>query len=253
MQIIAVANQKGGVGKSTTAHALGLGLSLQGQKVLLIDTDPQGNLSYSMQAEPGRASTYEVLTGKATAREAIQLTGQGDLIPASRLLSGADMELTSIGKEYRLREAIGPVAKEYDYILIDTPPALSILTINALTASSGVIITAQADIFSLQGIGQLYSTIEAVRAYCNPGLTIKGILLTRHSSRAILSRDLTEMITETAAQLNTIVYKTVIRECIALREAQASRQDIYDYAPRSNAAIDYTALVKEILGEAATR
>ena len=249
MEILTVANQKGGVGKSTTVHALGRGLSLQGRRVLFVDLDPQGNLSYSMQAARSNATTYELITDRATVTDTIQRTPQGDLIPASPLLSGADIELHRVGKEYRLKEALQPIRDAYDIILIDTPPALGILTINALAASNGVIVTAQADIFSLQGIGQLSATIDAVKTYCTPALIIKGILLTRHSSRAILSRDLTEMITDTAAQLNTTVYKTVIRECIALKEAQASRQDIFNYAPKSNAATDYAAFIEEVLGE----
>ena len=249
MEIITVANQKGGVGKSTTVHALGRGLSLQGRRVLFVDLDPQGNLSYSMQATRSNTTAYELITGRAAAADTIQRTPQGDLIPASPLLSGADIELHRVGKEYRLKEALQPIRADYDFILIDTPPALGILTINALAASDSVIVTAQADIFSLQGIGQLSATIDAVRTYCNPALIIKGVLLTRHSSRAVLSRDLTEMITDTAAQLNTTVYKTVIRECIALKEAQASRQDIFNYAPRSNAATDYTAFIEEVLRE----
>jgi len=251
MQILTIANQKGGVGKSTTVHALGMGLIRSGKRVLFIDLDPQGNLSYSMNAQPGGATAYEMLTGKANVTAAIKHTDQGDLIAAAPLLSAADMEINTVGKEYRLKEAIQPILAKYDYILIDTPPALGILTVNALTASDGVIITAQADIFSLQGIGQLYATIEAVRTYCNKQLEIRGILLTRHSARSVLSRDIAEMITDTAKQLNTFVYKTVIRECIALKEAQASRQDIFGYALKSNAAADYSALVDEVLREAA--
>ena len=247
MEVIAIANQKGGVGKSTTVHALGMGLALQGHKVLLIDLDPQGNLSYSMQAEAEKPTAYELITGRATAREAIQVTGQGDLIAANPLLSGVEMELNTVGKEYRIREAISPIKESYDYILIDTPPSLGILTINALTAAGSVIITAQADIFSLQGIGQLYSTIEAVRTYCNADLSIKGILLTRHSNRSILSRDITEMITDTAAQLKTKVFNTTIRECIALKEAQARRESIFYYSIKSNAAADYEELTKEVI------
>lgn len=249
MEVITVANQKGGVGKSTTAQALGDGLTLKGFKVLFIDTDPQGNLSYTMQANnKNHPSIYDVLTGKEVIEKAIQNTGQGDLIAATPSLSSADMELTQIGKEFRLRESLQKLNKAYDYVIIDTPPALGILTVNSLTASDSVIITAQADIFSLQGIGQLYSTINAIKTYCNPALLIKGILLTRYSQRSILSRDLSEMIKETASQLNTSVYKTVIRECIALKEAQASRQSIFDYAAKSNAALDYHSFVKEVLG-----
>lgn len=136
----------------------------------------------------------------------------------------------------------------YDYIIIDTPPALGLLTINALTASDGIIITAQADIYSLQGIGQLHETIEAVKKYCNPALHLQGILLTRYSPRAVLSRDMGEMIEATASQIKTFVYKTVIRECISLKEAQARKQDIFTYAPKSNASKDYLSFIGELTG-----
>ena len=151
------------------------------------------------------------------------------------------------GREYRLKEALEPIRKTYDFVIIDTPPALGLLTINAMTASDNVIIAAQADIFSLQGIGQLSETIDAVKKYCNHGLKLMGILLTRHSGRAILSRDMTEMIEATAAQLGTFVYESVIRENISVKEAQASRTDIFSYAPKSNASKDYAAFVDELL------
>lgn len=245
--VIAITNQKGGVGKSTTAAALGAGLSLRGYKVLFVDLDPQGNLSYIMQADAERPSAYEILTGRAGTAAAIQTTAGGDIVSASSDLSGADMELNRTGKEYRLKEALQPVSDNYDYIVIDTPPALGILTINALTAADRLIIPAQAEIFSLQGIGQLSGTINAVKTYCNPALQIDGILLTRHSGRAVLSRDMAEMIADTAAQIGTSVYKAVIREGIAIKEAQANRESIFSYSPRSNAAADYTAFIDEFL------
>lgn len=245
--IIAVTNQKGGVGKSTTAQALGAGLSIKGYSVLCVDLDPQGNLSYSMQAAAGGPSSYELLTKRAGAGETIQQTEQGHIIAASAALSAADMEINTTGKEYRLREALAPVRSQYDFIVIDTPPALGTITINALTAADSLIIPAQAEIFSLQGIGQLASTIQAVKTYCNPSLKIDGVLLTRHSSRAVLSRDMADLIRDTAEQLGTAVYKTIIREGVAIKEAQASRQSIFAYAPKSNAAADYMAFVEEYL------
>ena len=155
--------------------------------------------------------------------------------------------ITATGKEYRLREALEPVYDLYDYIVIDTPPALGILTVNALTACTGAIIPAQADVYSLQGIALLSQTIETVRKYCNRALKIKGIVLTRYNSRAVLSRDMADLIAQTAQQLRTKLYTTRIRECTALKEAQAVQQDIFTYAPRSNAAADYKALVAEVL------
>jgi chromosome partitioning protein len=247
MEVIAVINQKGGVGKSTTVHAIGAGLTLKGYRVLYIDLDAQGNLSYTLGADTSGLTAMELLQGRNT-QAAIQRTAQGDIIASSPSLAGADTIITAVGKEYRLREALEPLGGLYDYCIIDTPPALGILTINALTACNGAIIPAQADIYSLQGISQLHTTIETVKQYCNPALTIKGIVLTRYNSRAIISREVADMIEQTAGQLQTKLYKAKIRECTAIKEAQATQQDIYSYAPRSNAAADYTALIAEILG-----
>lgn len=248
-ECIAVINQKGGVGKSTTSNAIGAGLFQRGYKVLFIDLDAQGNLSYSMKCENKPLSSLEVLTGTATAKEATLTTPQGDIIPASPALASADTIITDTGREYRLKEALEPLKGAYDYIIIDTPPALGTLTINALTACDSVIIPAQADIYSLQGIGQLNQTIQTVKRYCNKELTIKGIVITRYSPRAVLTRDMTDLLEDTAKQLNTKVFASRIRECIALKEAQASQTDIFTYNPRSNAGIDYKALLEEMIGE----
>lgn len=246
-QTISIINQKGGVGKSTTAFCLGSGLTRKGAHVLFVDLDAQANLTWSLGADPdGGPTALEVLTRACPAAKAVRSTPNGDLIPASASLSGADTVITAVGKEYRLREALEPLSASYDYIIIDTPPALGILTVNALTACDGVIIPAQADIYSIQGIGQLYSTIQTVRQYCNPAIKVLGIVLTRFSSRAILSRDVADMLQETAQKMGTRLYRTPIRECIAMKEAQASRQDIFSYAPKSNASADYAALIDEI-------
>ena len=247
-KIISIANQKGGVGKSTTAAALSAGLRNKGFSVLVVDLDPQNNVSFATGADSNAISAYDVLTGRAAITDAIQHTEQGDIIPAGRSLARADIELnTMTGREYKLKEALDAVRKSYDYVVIDTPPALGLLTINAMTASDNVIVAAQADIFSLQGIGQLSETISAVKKYCNPNLQLMGILLTRHSGRAILSRDMAEMIEATAEQLGTFVYSAVIRENISVKEAQASRADIFSYAPKSNASKDYMAFIDELL------
>lgn len=245
-EIIAIINQKGGVGKSTTTNALGAGLHSKGYKVLYIDLDAQGNLSYSMEATGTALTSLEVLTGTATAEEAIIQTAQGDLIPASPALASSDALITETGKEYRLREAIEPLKDRYDYIVIDTPPALGVLTVNALTACNSVIIPAQADIYSLQGIGQLNQTIRTVKRYCNKDLSIKGILATRYQSRTNLTKELTALLEETAQSLDTKVFKTKIRECIALKEAQAMKQDIFTYSPKSNASEDYKQFIEEV-------
>lgn len=245
--IITIALQKGGTGKSTTAHALGAGLHRLGNRVLFIDLDPQANLSFTLGANIDGNTAYQVLLRKCDMKEAVQNTKNGDIISASPMLSGIDGELTYIGKEHRLKESIKEIIDDYDYIILDTPPALGILTINALTASTGVIVPAQADIYSLQGISQLQQTLEAVRTYTNPNLSLKGIVITRYSNRAILSRDLSAMIEEEAKNLDTKVYKTYIREGIVVKEAQASQCDIFSYAPNSNTAQDYTSFINEFL------
>lgn len=248
-KVYTITNQKGGAGKTTTALAVAAGLSLKGYSVLSIDLDAQSNMTYTAGAKADGATALGVLTGEIRAGDAIQKTESGGIIPASKALAGADAFITDTGKEYRLKEALEPIRGEYDYIIIDTPPALGILTINALTACDSVIIPAQADIYSLQGISQLNSTIETVKRYCNRDLSIMGIVLTRFSSRSIISREVAEMLEQTAEQLHTKLYKAKIRECTAIKEAQATKQNIFSYAPKSNATADYKALVDEILGE----
>ena len=247
MKTITVTNQKGGAGKTTTAATLAAGLALKGFATLLVDLDPQGNLSYTAGAKTYGATALGVLTGEVKARDAIQHTPSGDIIAASRALSGADAFITDTGKEYRLKEALLPLHARYDYVIIDTPPALGILTINALTAADSVIIPAQADIYSLQGVEQLAETMQPVKKYCNPALRIDGILLTRFSPRSVLSREVAEMAEQLAAKLGTRLYRATIREAIAVKEAQISQQTLYRYAPKAKVTEDYTAFINELL------
>jgi len=249
---IAVIAQKGGVGKTSTAQAIGVGLSkYNAARVLFIDTDAQGNLSRSMEADYSGTTggdALEVLTGRATVEESIQHTPHGDIVAATPALSGADREptLSKVGREYRLRKALEAVSGLYDVCIVDTPPALSILTVNALTAADRVIIPAQADDYSLEALERLSETLETVKAYCNPSLQVDGVLLTRFNSRTVLSREIAEMIEQAAERMGTRLYQTRIRECTAVKEAQALREDIYSYSPRSNAARDYKALLEEL-------
>ena len=254
MVTIAVIAQKGGVGKSTTAQAIGVGLErFYSARVLYVDSDAQGNLSRSMEADYSGTTggdALEVLTGRASAEESIQHTPHGDIIASSPALSGADREpeLSKVGREYRLRKALEAVSGLYDYCLIDTPPALSIITVNALTAADKVVIPAQADDYSLEALERLRETVETVKAYCNPSLQVDGVLLTRFNGRAVLSRELAEMIAQAAEKLESRLYETRIRECTAVKEAQALREDIFSYSPRCNAAKDYRSLLSEMLG-----
>ena len=248
MRTISIINQKGGIAKTSTASALGSGLSRAGKKVILIDLDAQCNLSYIYKAVNKPITALEVLTHTATAQEALlPIDGHSYIIPASQTLAGADFMLTETGKEYRLREALQPLQEEADFCIIDTPPSLGIVTINALTASDSVIIPTSADVLPLQGIGALSQTIEAVKKYCNPNLSIEGILLTRYSNRTRLSRDIVQMVDDIAHNMSTKIFHTPIRECIAIREAQAMQQTIYEYAPESNAVKDYEQLTMQIL------
>ena len=247
MKTIAIINQKGGVGKSTTPFTLASGLKNKGYKTLCIDMDAQGNLSYTANANDDLLTIYDLLAEDADINQAIQHTKNFDLIASSKALSGADGFITDIGKEYKLKEILESVKNNYDYIIIDTPPALGILTVNALTACDSVIIPAQADIYSLQGIEQLSKTIQPIKKYCNDKLKIDGILLTRYSPRAILSREVAEIANDLAQNLNTKVFKSTIREAIAVKESQINKQSLFDYAPNSNVTNDYLNFINELL------
>ena len=247
MKTIAIANRKGGVGKSTTAAAIVNGLTLKGYKTLAVDLDAQRNLSNTMKTITEIKTILKVLTGEIAAAEAIQETIYGDIIPASKALSGADTTLTETGKEYKLRDSLEPIQEKYDYCIIDCPPALGILTINALTAANSVLIPAQADIYSLDGIEDLQEAIQPVKKYCNPTLKIEGILLTRYNSRSILSKDIAVLAKKLAERIGTSIFKATIREAIAIKEAQISQQSIFKYAPRAKVTEDYMDLVNEIL------
>ncbi|MCI6530279.1 MAG: ParA family protein [Mesosutterella sp.] len=245
-KILAVANQKGGVGKTATTHALAAGLAARGERVLAVDLDPQGNLSYSLGLSAGPGA-MALLQKSAAASEVIQSSALGlDAIGSSPDLSSADIAIAETGKEYRLKEALAPLARKYSWILIDTPPALGVLSVNALTAASKVLIVAQPDIYSLHGIERLADTVATVRRYCNPKLRIAGIALTRFNRRLILAQQASQAIEAQARELGTRLLSARIRECSAVKEAQAMKRDIFSYAPRSNAAKDYQALLDEL-------
>ena len=248
MKTVSVINQKGGVGKSTTAEMLVSALSLKGFKVLAIDLDAQGNLSYSLAADLNSPTILEVLTEEISVKDAIK-KARADVISSNKALAGADAFIADTGKEYRLKEALEKIAKNYDFCIIDTPPALGIFTINALTASDSVIIPAQADIYSLQGIENLEETIKAVKKYCNPNLKIEGILLTRYNPRTILSREVSEMAEKLAEKLETKLFKAKIRDAVAVKEAQISQESLFKYAPKSNVTKDYEGFINEFLGK----
>lgn len=246
-RIITVVNQKGGVGKSTTAAALATGLAEKGRNTLVIDLDAQGNLSDTFMADTSGKTVADLLQQDETdIASAIQHTASGDIVASSHVLANSDTILTETGREYRLRDALEAL-DGYDTIIIDTPPALGVLTTNALTACTDIIIPARADSYSLQGIGQLYRTIQTVKKYCNSDLRIMGIVLTCYSNRATISRDSADMIADTAIKIGTKLFNTKIRDCSAIKESQTLQKSIFAHAPRSNAAIDYRALIDEVI------
>lgn len=245
MKVITVSNQKGGVAKSTTAMALSAGLRYANHRVLAIDLDAQGNLSHSLNADMSSPSILDVLTRTNDISSAIQAQKSCDIIPSSRNLGSADLVINQTGKEYRLKEALSSITDDYDYVIIDTPPALGILTINALTACDDIIIPAQADMYSMQGITQVVESVQAVRQYCNPKIRIAGILLTRFNAQTVLSREIADQLEKAAPQFGTHVFKTRIRESIAIKESQARRQDMYAYDMDCNGAKDYLTFLSE--------
>ena len=215
----------------------------------MLFTHPQGSLSYTMGANTTGRGLYEVMREEATASELIQKTTQGDTLPSTILLSAADMEFTSTGREWILDSILEPIKEKYQYIIIDSPPTLGILTINALTACTDVIIPMGADIYSLQGLNQLYTTIGKVRKFCNRDITIAGLLMTRYNNRTILSRDIKDGIEAKSKELNATMYNTVIREGVAIKEAQTQQQCLFEYAPTSNPAQDYMSFIEEYLAQ----
>ena len=251
-KVIAVTNQKGGVGKTTTSLAVATGLQRKGKRVLAIDLDPQANLSFSLGGDTDDGPTvYELLKGEVKPRYAVQRATSVDLISCNILLSGVELEFQGEGREYMLKNAIAPLRARYDYIIIDTPPALSILTINAFAAADYLVIPMLADIFSLQGIAQLSDTILRLRQRCNPDLVIGGILLSRYDRRTILGRRIKETAEMVASQVGTHIYRTTIRNSVSIQEAQTNQVSIYEHSPRSPAVKDYKAFVNELLAEEA--
>lgn len=247
-RIIAVANQKGGVGKTTTAGALIAGLSLQGYKVLGIDLDPQGNLSDSFGADMYESATvYELMKFEAEPAEVVQSLQGFDLIPSNIMLAGAEQELSQTGKEHRLKETVSPIAENYDYIVIDTPPSLGVLTINAFTFASEIIIPTTAGIFAANGIKQLNTTVKNVQRYCNPEIKVAGILLTKYNPRTNIGKQLKELTEQLGQYIDAPIYEAFIRNGVVVEEAQANKQNIFNYAEKSSVAEDYGAFIAEYL------
>ena len=249
MITLTLSNQKGGVAKTSTSNALASGLYNRGYKVLAVDLDPQCNLSFSRGVDMfTEKNLFDVFKGNKEVQETIIPLKLGfDLLPGGLTLAGADMDFTQTGREYMLSEALETVSGEYDFCIIDTPPTLGILTVNALTAADYVIVPMTADIYALQGLTQLNALIQNVRRYCNKELKIAGILLTRYNDRQIISKTLKTNIGQAAERLSTEVFKTYIREGVAVRETQLLQSDLFTDAPKANVTQDYNNFIDELL------
>ncbi|WP_324824511.1 AAA family ATPase [Sinanaerobacter sp. ZZT-01] len=245
--IIAITNQKGGVGKTTTSSALVSGLTQLKKKVLGVDLDPQGNLGFSLGVDiEGGPGIYELFKGTISIQDAITHTPHGDIIPSNILLSSAELEFNRAGREYMLRDLLAPIQDQYDFIIIDTPPALNILTVNAYVASNALMIPMIPEVLSLLGITQLKETIDTVKKFYNPNLEILGILLTKYNKRMNLTKEVEELTSEIAKQLGTVILSTKIRNSVTVAEAPAHGESIITYAPYSNPGFDYARLAKQL-------
>ena len=248
-RIISVANQKGGVGKTTTTVNLGASLAFVGKKILLVDSDAQGNATSGMGIRKPDVThdIYDVLVNEVPIQDAIYPTSREnlDIVPATLQLAGAEIELTSMmARESRLKMALNEVKDQYDFILIDCPPSLGHLTINAFTASDSILIPVQCEYYALEGLSQLLNTVRLVQKHFNPELEIEGVLLTMYDARTNLGAEVVE---EVRRYFQERVYDTIIPHNIRLSEAPSHGMSIIDYDIRSKGAEVYQALAKEVL------
>jgi chromosome partitioning protein len=248
--IVAVCNHKGGVGKTTTAITIGAALARSKKRVLLVDLDAQADLTGSLRIEDTTHNVYELLKG-TTQPQPIHHADGFDVIPAVLDLATAEMEFSSaMGREHLLAEALEPMQGQYDYIIIDTPPSLGLLTINAFTAAECTIIPIQAEFLALRGLAKLQEVLGSVQKRLNPALYIVGVVVTMYDGRLTLHKQVLEVLQR---QFGTAVFDTPVRINVALAEAPAAGQTIYKYAPRSTGAADYTAIAKELQKRLKTR
>ena len=243
-KVISISNHKGGVGKTTSTINIGAGLNKLKKKVLIIDLDPQANLSQSLGIIEPKETIYGALRGEYSLKPIEVIKGL-DVIPSTLDLSGAEVEMSGeAGREYILKELIDPIRSSYDYILIDSPPSLGLLTLNSFVASDEIFIPLQAQYLALQGLTKLMEVIDKIKKRLNKGLKIGGVFITQYDNRKVLNRDVVATI---EAHFKDEVFKTKIRDNIALAEAPAQALDIFRYNAKSYGAEDYLNLSKEIL------
>lgn len=248
-QVISIANQKGGVGKTTTTINLGASIAIRGYKVLIIDTDPQGNATSGLGIEKSSVDqdVYNVLIDEISMSKTIYHTSTPnlDIVPATIQLAGAEIELTSLmARETRLKQGIDEISDQYDFILIDCPPSLGQLSINAFTASDSILIPVQSEYYAMEGLSQLLNTIRLVQKHFNKNLGVEGVLLTMLDARTNLGADVVKEVKE---YFNKKVYKTIIPRITKLAEAPSFGKPITEYAPKSRGAQVYDSLAKEVL------
>ncbi|MEK7288844.1 MAG: ParA family protein [Planctomycetota bacterium] len=251
MRSIALLNQKGGVGKTTTTANLGASLALLGKKVLVIDMDPQANLSVHLGVDIHtiKYSVYNILMNTATTSDVLlptKIPGL-DIIPANIDLSGAEIELVGVvGRETVLKEYVGDIVKQYDYVLVDCPPSLGLLTLNVLTLVDELFIPVQTEFFALQGVSKLLDTFEVVRKRLNNRLEITGIVLCMYTSRTRLCQEVVDKIKE---HFGNKVFNTMVRKNVKLSESPSHGKPVITYAPESHGAEDYMLLAKEVVAQ----
>lgn len=245
-KIIALVSRKGGIGKSTTISAMAAGFKAKGYRVLVVDMDGQASISHIMDTDMSKPNILDVLTGAVDIHDAVQHTATGEIIAANSALDFADMRLSTNRREFLLKNSLEKIRHEYNLILLDTLPFFGVLTLNALTAATGVILPAQADILSLNALKVSYDLIQSARTNVNPDLAIYGVLLTRFKPRANLSNALYEMFKNAAQAMNTRLFNAKIRETVTVQAAQARQKDIFTYSKYNKATLEYSDFIDEL-------